>query len=196
MPPAPRSMPSAPSTPRASTKTNTDSESPARTPRKSPHCKTCGRPRKGHPLRACDSADPSLKNTTPAPENPTSNLIDALATLKLAERDRNDKRERRQSSAQPGPLQSLPSISTVTGELLESLKAPGLLDDDGSEFGDDPEKRDIVIRWREVSGMPECKDAGQRIHSPIPPHPSSPSTGNSQTFSDEATPTKKQHAGK
>ncbi|KAJ6536712.1 hypothetical protein DFH09DRAFT_1178572 [Mycena vulgaris] len=196
MPPALRPTPSAPSTPRTSTKSNTDSESPARTPRKSPHCKTCGRPRKGHPLRACESADSSLKNTTTATETPTSTLIDALAAMDLVERDRKDKRDRRQS-VRPRPLQSLPSISTVTGELLESLKAPGLLDDDDSDYGgDDAEKRDVVIRWREVSSLPAGKDAAQRLDSSIPPRSTTPSRRPPALLGDDFTPTKKQHGGK
>ncbi|KAJ7098636.1 hypothetical protein B0H15DRAFT_928096 [Mycena belliarum] len=195
-------MPTAPSTPKASVRTNTNAESPAKTPRKSPHCKTCGRPRKGHPLRACESADSSpLKDTTPSlgghPKgDPTTHIIDAMTALRLAERDRMDKRERRRSAQVQRPMQSLASISTFTGEILESLKAPGVLDDDGSELGDDPEKRDIVIRWRETSGLPASKAASQRS-SPIPPRSTSTAKGDSAPCSpDESTPTKKRRAGK
>ncbi|KAJ7688679.1 hypothetical protein B0H17DRAFT_1180483 [Mycena rosella] len=159
---------------------------PQKTPRKSPHCKTCGRPRKGHPLRACETADSSPKKTpTPARATPTSDLIDRLAELDLAERDRKDKRARHQS-AQPRLLPSLPSISTATGELLESLKAPGLLDDDGSEYGgeDDYGKREIIIRWREVSSIPGNQGAG-------PISPESPNL-----LAEESIPIKKQHVGK
>ncbi|KAJ7094419.1 hypothetical protein C8R44DRAFT_814455 [Mycena epipterygia] len=196
MPAALRSMSSAPSTPRASTtRTNTplitDSESPA-TPRKPPHCKTCGRPRKGHLLSACEPAGPSPKKTNAATETPTKTLIDSLAAMELADRDQKDKRERRRS-VQPRPLQSLPSISTITGELLDSLKAPGLLDDDGSEYGgDDAEKREVVIRWRQDTGKGDRRvDA-----SVLPLVPTPPSIVERPTLlPDESTPTKKR-AGK
>ncbi|KAJ6515299.1 hypothetical protein C8R45DRAFT_956007 [Mycena sanguinolenta] len=156
MPPALRS--SAPNTPRrTSTPAPTDSEPAALTPRKSPHCKTCGRPRKGHPLRSCEaesSLDSPLKSIAQSPR--PKNLIDALEAMNLEDRDRKEKRERRKSAQRPNPpFPSLPSISTVTGEILDSLLVPGLLDDDGSDHGgDDGEKREAVIRWRESSGVP------------------------------------------
>ncbi|KAJ7102674.1 hypothetical protein C8R43DRAFT_232486 [Mycena crocata] len=207
MPPALRPTPSAPgpSTPRASTGTNTrpttdSSETPANTPRKSPHCKTCGRPRKGHPLRACESVDSPRKDATGSPvvNSPTSNLIDALGALDFVDRDRKEKRARRQSE-RPRTLQSLPSISTVTGELLDSLKAPGLLDDDGSEYGgDDAEKRDVVIRWRETSSIPPTKGASvQNDSSGAPPPSTAPSVPKypSPTVIADKTPTKKRVPG-
>ncbi|KAF8214196.1 hypothetical protein K438DRAFT_1750259 [Mycena galopus ATCC 62051] len=205
MPPALRS---APSTPRAFARTSTpaaaDSESAsvALTPRKSPHCKTCGRPRKGHPLRACE-ADSPLKSTTDSPLKSTTasplksttvrvitpqspparsnNLIDALEAMNLDDRDRKEKRERRKSAQalKPGPFPSLPSLSTFTGELLDSL--PGLLADDGSDHeGEDSEKREAVSRWRETSGVPAA--TAPLVESPI---------NNAPALADDLTPTKK-----
>ncbi|KAJ7265438.1 hypothetical protein B0H12DRAFT_198652 [Mycena haematopus] len=162
MPPALRS--SAPSTPRkTSSPAATDSEPAALTPRKSPHCKTCGRPRKGHPLRACEAPSP-VKSITPSPR--PNNLIDALEAMNLEDRDRKEKLERRKSAQRPSPFPSLPSISTFTGELLESLMVPGLLDhiEDGSDHGgDDGEKREAVIRWRETSGVPTGPGTSRRL---------------------------------
>ncbi|KAJ7506585.1 hypothetical protein B0H11DRAFT_1971881 [Mycena galericulata] len=187
-------MPSAPTTPKAS-RTNSpaaDSESPAKTPRKSPHCKTCGRPRKGHPLRACEYPDSPKNTTSAAGTSRANNLIDALEAMSLEERDRKEKRERRKSAAQPRPVQSLPSISTVTEELLESLKAPGLFDDNDSDYGgESAEKREVVIRWREVSGVPSSKVAGVRADPlvlPVSPPSSDESPG---TIEEEPTPVKK-----
>jgi hypothetical protein len=81
--------------------------------------------------------------------------------MNLEDRDLKEKRERRKSMQQrPLDLQSLPSISTFTGELLDSLKEPGLLNDDGR---DDTEKREAVIRWRETSGVPSDTGAAQRM---------------------------------
>ncbi|KAJ7130990.1 hypothetical protein C8R46DRAFT_661349 [Mycena filopes] len=146
-----------------------------------PHCKTCGRPRKGHPLRACDvqnipaTAPTPTRRTSPLksitiPTTPPSGLIDALAAMNLdSNRDQQEKRERRLAArAQvqvPPMMQSLPSISTITGELLESL--PGLmnnLDDSDCEFAEDSERRDAVLRWREKSDLPKA----------IPPLPLNP----------------------
>jgi hypothetical protein len=81
--------------------------------------------------------------------------------MNLEDRDLKEKRERRKSMQQrPLDLQSLPSISTFAGELLDSLKEPGLLNDDGR---DDTEKREAVIRWRETSGIPLDTGAAQRM---------------------------------
>ncbi|KAJ7771037.1 hypothetical protein DFH07DRAFT_804577 [Mycena maculata] len=189
-------MPSAPSTPRASSRASpaTDSGSPAKTPRKSPHCKTCGRPRKGHP-RTCEYADSPLKSTTSAAPvtSPANKLVAALAAMNLEEledRDRKEKRERRRSAAamKPIPIRSLPSVSTVTDEILESLKAPGLLDDDSDCGGDDVEKRQVVIRWREDSGVPtRRKSAGGRMD---PVSSSSNDESPNSALEEESTPKK------
>ncbi|KAF7335310.1 hypothetical protein MSAN_02341800 [Mycena sanguinolenta] len=191
MPPTLRSF--APSTPqRTSTPAPTDSEPVALTPRKSPHCKTCGRPRKGHPLRACEAESPPvdspLKSATQSPR--PKNLIDALEAMNLEERDRKEKRERRKSAQRPNPpFPSLPSISTVTGEILESLLVPGLLDDDGSDHGaDDSVKQEAVIRWRETSvvtpGTGTSQPAIVESSADGPPLPE-----------EEVTPTKKRLRG-
>ncbi|KAJ6560276.1 hypothetical protein B0H19DRAFT_1147081 [Mycena capillaripes] len=206
MPPALR--PSAPSTPRASTRTSTptiateSADPPTTTPRKSPHCKTCGRPRKGHPLRACDADSPRKNMAIPAETHRLNTLSDALEAMNLEDRDRKEKRDRRRSAqARPADLQSLPSISTITGELLESLKAPGLLDDDE---GDDAEKREAIIRWRETSGVPTDKDA-EKIPSTqafsILPRSDfihvAPLFGTTiNKLAEESTPTKKRQTGK
>ncbi|KAJ7044889.1 hypothetical protein C8F04DRAFT_1069910 [Mycena alexandri] len=206
MPPAPRSTPTTPGATRTVNPTAT-TESPVNTPRKSPHCKTCGRPRKGHPLRACETDSPlvqnatpirasPLKNTTPARTNPSpSNLIDGLVALQLEERDRQEKRERHQAArAQPKPtMQSLPSISTITGELLESLKKPGLLVDDGSDY---TERREAVTRWREKGDAPTATGTSkpkQPSNSVVPASSVEPERLDAPL--DDFTPTKKRLRG-
>ncbi|KAJ7368966.1 hypothetical protein DFH08DRAFT_832768 [Mycena albidolilacea] len=197
MPPALRS--SAPSTPRASTRTTTpatDSEPAALTPRKSPHCKTCGRPRKGHPLRSCD-ADPPIKSPIVAPSPRSNNLVEALEAMNLEDRDRKEKRERRKSAQQQRPksFPSLPSISTFTGELLDSLMVPGVLDDDESDHGgDDSKKREAVIRWREKSGVPSGTGTSQKLVEHSGASPSSLDSSPDRT-AEESTPTKKRNRG-
>ncbi|KAJ7167726.1 hypothetical protein C8R46DRAFT_1093954 [Mycena filopes] len=208
MPPALRSAPTTPGAARTVNSAATSSESPAGTvtPRKSPHCKTCGRPRKGHPLRACDvqnipatAPTPTrrtspLKSITIPTTPPSGNLIDALAAMNLdSNRDQQEKRERRLAArAQvqvPPMMQSLPSISTITGELLESL--PGLmnnLDDSDCEFAEDSERRDAVLRWREKSDLPKA----------IPPSSVEPALDerlDTYTEADDSTPTKKRTRG-
>ncbi|KAJ7682090.1 hypothetical protein DFH06DRAFT_1160191 [Mycena polygramma] len=197
MPSTPR--PSAPRATRTSTPAAAadSAESPANTPRKPPHCKTCGRPRKGHPLRGCE-VDPSPKTDPPpkkdpspkkativADPHPPSTLVDSLLAMNLEERDRKEKRDRRRSVAQqrPADLQSLPSMSTTTGELLESLKAPGLLADD-HDGESESEKRDAVMRWRETSGVPRARASVV----PLPPTTEPPPAALA-----DATPTKKRH---
>ncbi|KAJ7739854.1 hypothetical protein B0H16DRAFT_1694408 [Mycena metata] len=210
MPPSLRSTPTAPRATRTVDPVAATTESAVTTPRKSPHCKTCGRPRKGHPLRACDTDSPlvqnatpirasPLKNTTPARTNPSpSNLIDGLLALQLEERDQQEKRERRQAArAQPKPtMQSLPSISTITGELLEGLKKPGLLVDDGSDYeADDTERRDAVMRWREKSDAPKTGASKPKKPSTSVVPPSSVEPERLDTPVDDSTPTKKRVRG-
>ncbi|KAJ7248449.1 hypothetical protein C8J57DRAFT_1475571 [Mycena rebaudengoi] len=158
---------SAPSTPRPSKPPSTPlatGASKTTTPRKSPHCKSCGRPRKGHPLRSCESAAVAAVQSPrkpPAGEDSPARgtaVVDALEAARLAERDRQEKRARRVSQPQARPrIQSLPSISTITGELLDGLKEMGLGREDGQDDGG--AKREAVMRWREGSDTP---GAGQR----------------------------------
>ncbi|KAK7062276.1 hypothetical protein R3P38DRAFT_2834394 [Favolaschia claudopus] len=193
----PRSSVAAPATPRA-TPTAADS-TPLPTPRKSPHCKTCGSPRKGHPLRSCPT-DPLRPSPSPSPLKSSSstktratagNLIDALEAMNLEDRDLKEKRERRKSAAaalrRPNSLDSLPSISTFTGEILDRLAQPGILDPCESKKGgddDDGEKREAVVRWRETSGVPTgAKKASSPAKSKIPSSAAAPIA--------DSTPTKK-----
>ncbi|KAF7302263.1 hypothetical protein MIND_00793400 [Mycena indigotica] len=193
MPPGLRSA--APSTPsKATTTRSLDTDVP--TPRKSPHCKTCGRPRKGHPLRACgvesllpsDPITPSKPSaasiTTTHDDDDSPSLVQAMDALSLSpakvieheERDKDEKRTRRKSLARqqniPIDLQSLPSISSFTGGLLDglTLMSPkqGVAkdeDDQGSEGevellleADEIEhavdKRETILQWRDANGTP------------------------------------------
>ncbi|KAJ7055009.1 hypothetical protein C8F01DRAFT_1160678 [Mycena amicta] len=181
MPPGFRSAPSTPARPAIAT------------PRKSPHCKTCGRPRKGHPLRSCDLNTPprlstasTIEQDSPSPSTHTTatstSLTDALDALSLSpaieERDQADKRARRKSLVKhqhiPVDLQSLPSISTITGALLDglTLMSPGKVagegeeseveellledddDDDDEGDGDGNVKREAILQWRDANGTP------------------------------------------
>ncbi|KAJ7893434.1 hypothetical protein B0H14DRAFT_2684918, partial [Mycena olivaceomarginata] len=169
--------------PRASTRTTTpatDSEPAALTPRKSPHCKTCGRPRKGTRL------DPA----TPTPQSRVPSLPQRTVIGK-----RNESGGSLHSSSGPKSFPSLPSISTFTGELLDSLMVPGVLDDDESDHGgDDSKKREAVIRWREKSGVPSGTGTSQQLVEHSGASPSSLDSSPDRT-AEESTPTKKWNRG-
>ncbi|KAJ7194579.1 hypothetical protein GGX14DRAFT_678737 [Mycena pura] len=220
VPTSPPTTPGPSASSKASASTPKTAASTMHTPRKSPHCKTCGRPRKGHPSRTCADdavaaatsdatstpkqarasdapatgppkkmnatahalrspaptphADPdAAAHVTPPTPAHAHGLVDALDTLALDARDRHEKRARRKSALHatraPSPLRALPSVSTATGALLESLKAPGLLHGgpgaaDVDSCGSNAiEKRDVVIRWRDASGTPTRMRTGQRM---------------------------------
>ncbi|KAF7294154.1 hypothetical protein HMN09_01143800 [Mycena chlorophos] len=223
MAPSLRSAASAPSTPAKTASSASVSTTPLR---KSPRCKTCGRPRKGHPQRACESSDvdvdvasPSVasivtprkpKAETPAKMTPARpSAAAALQALSLSpeheQRDEADKRARRKSlfNAQytPADLQSLPSISTITDELLDGLTMMSIGKDNGDGHGargqreedvesdeeveqlladdevdleeeGDSSKRAAILQWRDASGTPRKV----RLHTPA--------------VADETTPTK------
>nr|GAT46501.1 predicted protein [Mycena chlorophos] len=221
MAPSLRSAASAPSTP-AKTASNA---SVATTPlRKSPRCKTCGRPRKGHSQRACESSDVDVAVASPSvasvvtPRKPRAETpakvtparpSPALQALSLSpeheQRDEADKRARRKSlfNAQytPADLQSLPSISTITDELLDGLTMMSIGKDNGDGHGargqheedvesdeeveqlladdevdleeeGDSSKRVAILHWRDASGTPRKV----RLHT--------------RAVADETTPTK------
>ncbi|KAJ7639497.1 hypothetical protein FB45DRAFT_1024224 [Roridomyces roridus] len=204
-------MSSTPTTPKAARSPSKTTGTGTVTPRKSPHCKTCGRPRKGHPLRACpvelatSDSEPGSSpgmikkhttTTTPTPatprRSPTKTLpliaalgalkLDDIDTLALEERDRQEKRARRKSAAaasmSPPVMRSLPSVSTVTGGILDGLTR--LVGEGGEEGGeeeeDSSEKREGIVRWREGSGA----DLASPPNEPLD--------------LDTATPTKKAHS--
>ncbi|CAK5275114.1 unnamed protein product [Mycena citricolor] len=224
------------------------SSAPPKSPRKSPHCKTCGRPRKGHVLRSCgDDTQPitptarstakratraaAVSTPSSASSSPRTPLSDAPGKPKVAvrtptaagtplavrkeellameERDRRDKSNRRRDSranAISATLSSLPSISTVTGELLDQLVAVKILDEEEPEslaLGDLPVvdeagKLDQLLRWRAGSladdsdaGIhashvlqPLCNDAVPDISSKTPTRKSAP-------LASEETPTRR-----
>ncbi|KAF7332672.1 hypothetical protein MKEN_00150100 [Mycena kentingensis (nom. inval.)] len=221
--------PQAPATPKTPVKTRAAQADATPTQRRSPHCKACGRPRKGHPLRSCDlnlgrGASPAPKKPAPSPApssvaassiapssppvsaasgtivdydsdsdsdshtsspdqriaaklgalslSPGPGLASALAADSTAEaRDKRTRRTslfRQQYTHVPADLQSLPSISTITGELLDGLTmmsppkaeaAIGLCvgeeeEEDDQDGEQEKEKREAILQWRDANGTP------------------------------------------
>ena len=133
--------------------------SPTTTPRKTPQCSKCKRPRAGHPRSGCPFVDsPSCERKTQ--DKPDNHLTDALGSMSLLSpppiENKEDKefiRNRRRLSAQPElvPSDSLLSLSTSSSEIVARLLQPGMLDDtdEDDNFGDKG-KISKVVRWQET----------------------------------------------
>ena len=152
---------SAQNSPTAGGRTSTN-HSPTTTPRKTPQCSKCKRPRAGHPRSGCPFVDsPSCETKTQ--DKPENHLTDALGSMSLLspapieiKEDIQDKafiRNRRRLSAQPElvPSDSLLSLSTNSSEIVTRLLQPGIFDDtDEDENLGDKGKVSKVVRWQET----------------------------------------------
>ena len=133
--------------------------SPTTTPRKTPQCSKCKRPRAGHPRSGCPFVDsPSCETKTQ--DKPDNHLTDALGSMSLlspapieSKEDKAFIRNRRCLSAQPElvPSDSLLSVSTNSSEIVARLLQPGVFDDtdEDDNFGDKG-KISKVVRWQET----------------------------------------------
>ncbi|KAH7914439.1 hypothetical protein BJ138DRAFT_1144007 [Hygrophoropsis aurantiaca] len=150
MPPTTRS--SAPTTPLKKA-TGGGLATPSTTPRRVPHCKTCGRPRAGHPRRGCPN--PPL----PADGDYDSQLTDELESLHIVQarsepaspldtRDAKEKQKRRLSVRFAlAPQESLASLSTSSSEIVNRLLEPGIMDDDSTD-----DVKEGILRWQHSLG--------------------------------------------
>ena len=140
------------------TKTSVN-HSPTTTPRKSPKCSKCGRPRAGHPRSGCPFVDsPSCEKTQDKTDN--NHLTDALGSMSLlspapieSKEDKAFIRNRRRLSAQPElvPSDSLRSLSTNSSEIVARLLQPGMFDDiDEDDNLGDKGKISKVVKWQET----------------------------------------------
>lgn len=175
---APNLRSSAPNTP-----SKNSSDSPTVTPRKTPTCTKCKRPRAGHPRSGCPYADsPSNDHTGQTPPTATKNIADALGSMQISSpsrgRDEDTKatiRNRRRSSQPLAPAQTLMSLSSDSQEIVERLLQPGMFDDDtdGEHDVGDSGSKTRVIRWQEtlvatpIKRKPKTKMPGS-LHSPSP----------------------------
>ncbi|GLB34181.1 hypothetical protein LshimejAT787_0110650 [Lyophyllum shimeji] len=176
---APTLRSSAQNTP--SGKSATASEQSPVTPRKTPTCSKCKRPRAGHPRSGCPYVDsPSNDGTahTPPPSAGKS-IEDALGSMQLASstpgRDEDTKaviRNRRRSSlaAQAAALVHGPSLLSLDSDsqgIVERLLQPGMFDDDAKEDTSGASKATAkVIQWQEALLATPVKPKSARVKMP------------------------------
>ncbi|KAH7931182.1 hypothetical protein BV22DRAFT_1027413 [Leucogyrophana mollusca] len=156
---APVTRSSAPTTPSKNTNTS-GLPTPTSTPRRAPHCRTCGQPRAGHPRSGC----PNVESPAAPAEDYDSQLTDELESLRIVQpregsaspssaRDAKAKSNRRLSVRfAVAPQESLASLSTSASEMVTKLLEPGMMGSDASE--DDKEG---ILRWQK-SLIPAASD--------------------------------------
>ncbi|KAI0346908.1 hypothetical protein BDW22DRAFT_1425006 [Trametopsis cervina] len=121
--------------------TRRKSEPPApKSPRRAPHCKTCGRPRLGHPRAGCPVADDRRSSS---PSKDMQDVESELKSLHIEDDIDNTAtpattRRRRRSSGQTLhiPQPTLSSLSSGAHEVLRGLQRPGIFDDSDTDKGD------------------------------------------------------------
>ena len=134
------------------------SSSPTTTPRKSPQCSKCGRPRAGHPRSGCPYVD-SPSHETKTQDKSDKHLTVALGSMTLLSPEPIEQKEdkvfiknRRRLLSQPEltSSDSLLSLSTNSSEIVARLLQPGIFDDtdEGDSF-EDKGKISKVVRWQE-----------------------------------------------
>ncbi|GBE79814.1 hypothetical protein BKA93DRAFT_758909 [Sparassis latifolia] len=121
------------------TKQKTPSKQPVRqaegtakkgSPRKSPRCVHCGRPRQGHQRSGCPNVNPPIP--TSEPKGIEAELVDNLGLLHISPTiaNANDKeKRRRRSSANHNPQLniSVASLSPTSSEVVRQLGKPGAM---------------------------------------------------------------------
>ncbi|KAG6897604.1 hypothetical protein C0992_013044 [Termitomyces sp. T32_za158] len=128
------------------------------TPRKTPSCTKCKRPKAGHPRSGCPYTDTqTFQEKEARAENTGQNIVDALDSMHLQSpsREASDNtratiRQRRRTSmaAALATTQSVVSLDTESRKHLDGLMQPGM-------FDDNPEDRthittDKVVQWQET----------------------------------------------
>ncbi|KAH0840175.1 hypothetical protein J3R83DRAFT_1159 [Lanmaoa asiatica] len=158
------SAPSTPAKPRVSTSSDGLVTPPSATPRRTPHCTKCHRPRAGHPRSGCpyiDASDPS--STSPSARKSVSRaaaddgISEELSSLQIvspteenrrASTSRTGKKPQRRLSVRFAlvPEQTLESLSPTDAQLVEQLLQPGMISDTVS-----PQDRvGHVVEWRKT----------------------------------------------
>ena len=151
--------------------------SPTITPRKTPQCSKCKRPRAGHPRSGCPFVDDSPTKTQGKPDNHLTEALGSMSLLSPAPiESKEDKafiRNRRRLSAQPElvPSDSLLSLSTNSSEIVARLLQPGMFDDtDEDDNLGDKGKVSKVVRWQETiaASSPSPLKLKTPARSPMP----------------------------
>ncbi|KAG1806490.1 uncharacterized protein HD556DRAFT_1428601 [Suillus plorans] len=151
----------------------TDLSTPGTSPRRTPHCKTCHRPRQGHPRSGCPYIEPTMSDRT---SGATEDIVDEMSSLRIV--NSNDERSsvstetptqsknlKRRLSVRFAllPAGSLTSLSTTSSEIVERLLQPGMMSnvsdgedhDDHDGGGGDGDGQRAIMRWRRTLTSPE-----------------------------------------
>lgn len=171
-------------------------------PRKAPHCRTCGQPRAGHPRAGCPSAvqhaddatemtqamqSMQLKSSSPTPKRKINTQMDQ--NIHIPPRDSPSSiRHHRKSAARPlVSTPSLISLSYSSQELVEKLLQPGLLSDDSEA----EEPHVMIQKWRRATlKIPMDEDEGE-IAGTLTPATSVMSLKQEPLAEDDASSTKR-----
>lgn len=166
---------------RSSVETTTDLSTPGTSPRRAPHCKTCHRPRQGHPRSGCPYIEPTMPDQT---SGATEDIVDELSSLHIV--NSNDERSSLSTEAPAQsknlkrrlsvrfallPAGSLASLSTTSSEIVERLLQPGMMSDmsddgdgdgggGGDDGGGDGDCRKAIMQWKRTLTSPESLSEG------------------------------------
>ncbi|KAG1873676.1 hypothetical protein DFJ58DRAFT_910429 [Suillus subalutaceus] len=155
--------------PRSSVGTTTDLSTPGTSPRRTPHCKTCHRPRQGHPRSGCPYIEPTMSDQT---SGATEDIVDELSSLRIVnssdersslstETPTQSKHRKRRLSVRFAllPAGSLASLSTTSSEIVERLLQPGMMsnvsDDDADDDDGDGDGQRAIMQWKRTLTSPE-----------------------------------------
>ncbi|KAG1755357.1 hypothetical protein EDB19DRAFT_1660637 [Suillus lakei] len=161
--------PNSPSTPsraksRSSVGMTADLSTPGTSPRRTPHCKTCHRPRQGHPRSGCPYVEPTVSDLT---SGATEDIVGELSSLRIV--NPNDERSslstetptqsknlKRRLSVRFAllPAGSLASLSTTSSEIVERLLQPGMMSNVSDNDGDD-DGQSAIMQWKRTLTSPE-----------------------------------------
>ncbi|KAG2155113.1 uncharacterized protein EDB93DRAFT_1131317 [Suillus bovinus] len=154
---------------RSSVGMTTDISTTGTSPRRTPHCKTCHRPRQGHPRSGCPYIESAISGQT---NGATEDIVDELSSLRIV--NPNDERSslstetptqsknlKRRLSVRFAllPAGSLVSLSTTSSEIVERLLQPGMMsnesDDDDDDGDGDGDGQRAIMQWRRTLTSPE-----------------------------------------
>ncbi|KII94655.1 hypothetical protein PLICRDRAFT_187130 [Plicaturopsis crispa FD-325 SS-3] len=140
---------SAPNTPARKT---APASPPKSTPRKLPHCRTCGKPMRGHPRSGQCQAQPAA-----GPD-----VADALEGLRIEARASTSRR--RASTPVAAEAQSLASLSTDSSQIVRNLLVKGITRD----TVDEAERADVTARWQERIATPSKRESKAAVRARMP----------------------------
>ncbi|KAF9238823.1 hypothetical protein BU15DRAFT_88259 [Melanogaster broomeanus] len=188
------SAPTTPSKRRVSTGSSARITPPSSTPRRTPHCTKCHRPRAGHPRSGCpyvDASDPPSPATSKpvskgaravsAGDGGISEQLSSMYIVLPTEENGNTAQKGRRLSVRFALVaqQTLASLGATDTELMEQLLQPGMMTDDVTSNDRDAN----VLNWRKTLYEAEPADVTSLVSSlqeheeqkPLPPSVRPPS---------------------